>query len=61
YIQAVRFLTDYLEGDHYYKIHFAGHNLQRTRAQLALVKKLEDNQDLLQQIILNTWQNIKGR
>ncbi|HEY4196348.1 MAG TPA: aminoglycoside phosphotransferase family protein, partial [Mucilaginibacter sp.] len=24
YIQAVRFLTDYLEGDHYYKIHFTG-------------------------------------
>jgi thiamine kinase-like enzyme len=60
YSQSVRFLTDYLDGDHYYKVHFPDHNLQRTRAQLALVKKLEDNQDLLQQIILNTWLVLKG-
>jgi thiamine kinase-like enzyme len=60
YSQSVRFLTDYLDGDHYYKIHFPDHNLQRTRAQIALVKKLEDNQELLQQIILNTWLALKG-
>src|ERR1700712_2239676 len=30
YMQVVRFLTDYLEGDVYYKTHFEGHNLQRT-------------------------------
>jgi thiamine kinase-like enzyme len=59
YIQAVRFLTDYLEGDHYFKIHSPDHNQQRTRAQLALVKKLEENQDILQQIILNTWLKLK--
>jgi hypothetical protein len=60
YLQAIRFLTDYLEGDHYYKIHSAGHNLERTRAQLVLVKKIENNQQLLQRIILNAWQHIKG-
>jgi len=59
YIQAVRFLTDYLEGDHYFKIHSPDHNLQRTRAQLALVKKLEENQETLQQIILKTWLKLK--
>jgi Ser/Thr protein kinase RdoA (MazF antagonist) len=52
YIQAVRFLTDYLEGDHYFKIHSIDHNLLRARAQLALVQKLENNQEALQQIIL---------
>ncbi|MFB9844806.1 phosphotransferase enzyme family protein [Mucilaginibacter ginsenosidivorans] len=59
YIQAVRFLTDYLEGDHYFKIHFFSHNLQRVRAQLALVAKLEENQHILGQIITKTWQQLK--
>jgi len=40
YMQAVRFLTDYLNGDIYYKIESARHNLQRTRAQLQLLKEL---------------------
>jgi len=59
YIQAVRFLTDYLEGDVYFKIHSPEHNLQRTRAQLALIKKLDEKEDLLSQIILKTLENYK--
>jgi len=52
YMQAVRFLTDFLEGDHYYKIHHADHNLQRTRAQLRLVEQLEAHEPELQNIIV---------
>ena len=37
YEQAVRFLTDWLEGDVYYKTSRPGHNLERARAQLALL------------------------
>jgi hypothetical protein len=51
YIMGMRFLTDYIDGDHYYKIHFPGHNLQRSRAQLALVQKLEQHYDRMDQII----------
>lgn len=36
YMQAVRFLTDYLNGDVYYKITYPEHNFVRTRNQLAL-------------------------
>lgn len=36
YMQAVRFFTDYLNGDTYYKIQYPEHNLVRTRAQLRL-------------------------
>lgn len=36
YMQAVRFFADYLNGDTYYKIKYADHNLVRTRNQLAL-------------------------
>ena len=59
YIQAVRFLTDFLEGDIYFKIHSPEHNLLRTRAQLALVKKLEENRETLDHIIQDTWQYYK--
>ena len=36
YMQAVRFFADYINGDTYYKIRYPGHNLVRTRNQLAL-------------------------
>ena len=36
YMQAVRFLTDYINGDTYYKIKYPEHNLVRTRNQWAL-------------------------
>lgn len=51
YMQAVRFLTDFIEGDHYYKIHHANHNLQRTRAQLKLVSELESHEPELRTIV----------
>jgi Ser/Thr protein kinase RdoA (MazF antagonist) len=41
YMQTVRFFTDYLNGDTYYKIHSPEHNLQRTRAQLKLLQDME--------------------
>jgi hypothetical protein len=53
YMQGVRFLTDYIAGDVYYKTHFAGHNLQRTRAQFQLLRKLEESAELLDEIIQN--------
>ena len=36
FMQAVRFLTDYLNGDTYYRIAYPDHNLVRTRNQMAL-------------------------
>ena len=38
---GMRFLTDYLEGDVYFKIHRPGHNLDRCRNQFALVADME--------------------
>jgi hypothetical protein len=51
YMQAVRFLTDYIQGDTYYKIQHPEHNLQRTRAQIKLVKEIEKHIDELENII----------
>lgn len=41
--QAVRFLTDHLEGDRYYRIGHPGHNLDRARTQLRLLESLEEH------------------
>jgi hypothetical protein len=51
YMQAVRFLTDYLNGDTYFKTKFEEHNLQRARAQFHLVKMLDANSRAMDEII----------
>ena len=51
FIIGLRFLTDHLEGDTYYKIHFPGHNLQRAKAQLRLVQSMEENATSMERII----------
>ncbi len=37
---GLRFLTDYLQGDTYFKTHFSEHNLQRARAQFQLTRQI---------------------
>ncbi len=39
---GVRFLTDYLSGDTYFRIHREGHNLDRCRTQFKLVRDMEE-------------------
>ncbi|MCM1483865.1 MAG: aminoglycoside phosphotransferase family protein [Muribaculaceae bacterium] len=43
YMQAVRFLTDYINGDTYYKIAYPEHNLVRTRAQVKMLESVEEH------------------
>jgi len=42
FIQSVRFLTDFLNGDLYYKTHYPDQNLDRTRNQLNLLSELRN-------------------
>ena len=42
YMQAVRFLADYINGDTYYKIKYPEHNLVRTRNQIKLLHSIEE-------------------
>lgn len=51
YMQTVRFFTDWLNGDTYYKILYPEHNLVRTRAQLRLVEEQERVADKMAEII----------
>ena len=40
---AIRFLTDYLDGDLYFRVDYPEHNLVRARNQLALAKSIQSN------------------
>ena len=48
---GIRFLTDYLEGDVYFKSHRDRHNLDRCRNQLALVKSIELQEEKMQSFV----------
>mgnify|MGYP001542300556 FL=1 len=43
YMQCVRFLADYINGDTYYKILYPEHNLVRTKAQFKLLQSVEEH------------------
>ena len=51
YMQTVRFFTDYINGDTYYKIQYPEHNLVRTRAQPRLLEEQEKVADQMTAII----------
>jgi Ser/Thr protein kinase RdoA (MazF antagonist) len=53
YTIALRFLTDFIDGDNYFKIHHKHHNLQRARAQLQLVRSMEEQYEEMRSIIRN--------
>ena len=48
---GMRFLTDYLNGDVYFKIHRPNHNLERARCQFALLKDMENKLDDMIELI----------
>jgi hypothetical protein len=48
---GMRFLTDHLQGDKYFKIHRDGHNLDRCRTQFKLVADMETHFDEMQRIV----------
>lgn len=48
---GMRFLTDYLEGDVYFKIHREHHNLDRCRTQFQLVRDMEKKWETMQSIV----------
>ena len=48
---GIRFLTDYLDGDHYFRIHYPEQNLDRTRTQFKLVQDMEEQFDAMHAVI----------
>lgn len=48
---GIRFLTDYLEGDHYFRIHYPEQNLDRCRTQFKLVSDMEQQFEEMLRIV----------
>ncbi len=48
---GLRFLTDFLSGDTYFRIHRPGHNLDRCRTQFKLVDSIEKQEDAMQKYV----------
>ncbi|MGO8698228.1 MAG: phosphotransferase enzyme family protein [Limisphaerales bacterium] len=48
---ALRFLTDHLAGDTYFRIHRPGHNLDRCRTQFKLVESIEKQEEAMQSFV----------
>jgi hypothetical protein len=54
---GIRFLTDYLEGDTYFKIHREHHNLDRARTQFKLVADMEEKMEMMNEIVMSHCKN----
>jgi Ser/Thr protein kinase RdoA (MazF antagonist) len=52
-ILGVRFLTDYLSGDTYFRIHRKNQNLERARTQFQIVRMMEQLEDEMQRVVLS--------
>lgn len=48
---GIRFLTDYLNGDSYFKIHREDHNLDRARTQFRIVEDMESKMETMKKIV----------
>jgi hypothetical protein len=48
---GIRFLTDYLNGDTYFRIHREGHNLDRCRTQFKLVESIEQQEEKMNRLV----------
>ena len=44
---GIRFLTDYLRGDQYFRVHRPGHNLDRSRTQFRLIESIENQEEAM--------------
>jgi hypothetical protein len=56
---GMRFLTDYLLGDPYYKIHREGHNLDRCRRQFKLVQSIADHEEKMNTIVAKNYSPLR--
>ena len=52
---ALRFLTDHLEGDRYFRVTHPGQNLEKARTQLDLVADIESKEPAIREIIANAF------
>ena len=57
---GMRFLTDYIDGDHYFKTAYPEHNLDRARTQLKLVADMQNKWDVMNRIVAEVASQVRG-
>lgn len=55
YELALRFLTDHLEGDRYFRVTYRGQNLEKARTQLDLLADIESQETAIRRIIADAF------
>lgn len=58
---GMRFLTDYLEGDHYFKVHKTDHNLIRAKNQFRFVKEMEENIEAMRLVVSEVMDSLETK
>jgi hypothetical protein len=48
----MRFLTDHLDGDRYFRVHRENQNLDRARTQLCLARQIEEREEEMNRFVL---------
>lgn len=56
YMQAVRFLSDYLDGNKYYNIKYPEHNMVRTFNQIRLLELMEEKEVEMKEVVLRAFE-----
>lgn len=57
---AVRFMTDYLDGDRYFKTAYPTHNLVRARSQMALAADMEAKWEQMERIVARVAAQVRS-
>lgn len=57
---GLRFLTDFLSGDKYFRIHRPEHNLDRCRTQFRLVESIDQQESAMQRAVTSLWQKVSA-
>ena len=58
---GLRFLTDYLDGDVYFRVEYPEHNLVRARAQFQLLRDMEAHREDMDRIVAGLVKKYRGR
>jgi thiamine kinase-like enzyme len=57
---GLRFLTDFLSGDKYFRIHRPEHNLDRCRTQFRLVESIDEQEPAMQRVVKGLWSRVSA-
>ncbi|MFM1944747.1 MAG: hypothetical protein RI897_3729 [Verrucomicrobiota bacterium] len=60
YTIGIRFLTDFLAGDKYFRIHRPEHNLDRCRTQFALIRSIQEQEEEMCDLVERLWTKVTG-